>query len=67
MRPKMLSWLLFLLLMWGGVDDLILSTSNIDPSEDTAAFETEECLPPTPRGSPKQEEKQLEVSSSLGP
>ena len=46
MKRKGLCYLLLLLLMWGWVDDLAVSTANSDPSDDTFTSDNDEYLSP---------------------
>ena len=39
--------LMILLLLWGGVDDLVVSTANADPSDDVATSENDDYLAPS--------------------
>ena len=47
MRAKILPSILILLLMWGWIDDLVISTANADPSDDVATSENDNYLPVT--------------------
>ncbi len=47
MRRKILQSILILLLMWGWIDDLVISTANADPSDDVATSENDDYIPPT--------------------
>jgi hypothetical protein len=44
MRLKSLHCILILILMWGWVDDLVVSTANDDPSDDVATSENDDYL-----------------------
>ena len=46
-RSKILQSILILLLMWGWIDDLVISTANADPSDDVATSENDDYIPPT--------------------
>jgi len=46
-RSKILQSILILLLMWGWIDDLVISTANADPSDDVATSENDNYLPVT--------------------
>ena len=45
MRRRTFFYLLVLLLIWGTVDDLIVTTSTPDPSADTATSDNDQYLP----------------------
>jgi hypothetical protein len=44
MKRKSIFCFLLLLLMWGWVDDLAISTANCDPADDTFTSENDEYL-----------------------
>jgi len=46
-RCKILQSILILLLMWGWIDDLVISTANADPSDDVATSENDDYIPST--------------------
>jgi hypothetical protein len=45
MHSKSFLHLLIWLLMWGWIDDLVLSTSDLDPANDVAVSANDEYLP----------------------
>jgi hypothetical protein len=54
MRLKSLNCTLILILMWGWVDDLVVSTANADPSDDVATSENDDYLSATNNNRQKQ-------------
>src|SRR5262249_22926108 len=45
MNWKSTFYFLILILMWGWIDDLVVSTANADPSDDSATSENDQYLP----------------------
>jgi hypothetical protein len=45
MRSGILRYLVILLLLWGCVDDLVVSTANNDPADDAATSDNDQYLP----------------------